>query len=81
MRQVAEAGCQCRGGDSLNEPKEIHLKIGESNVTLTFKGYNPNIKQKILGLLCDSFEERVMKEAGESDNDVSPENEQQKGSA
>ena len=48
------------GGESLSEPKEIHRKIGDSNVTITFKGYNPDIKDTILNLFCDGFEERVM---------------------
>lgn len=54
---------QCRGGDSLNEQKEIHKKICDCNVTITFKGYNPDIKDMVLNLLCDSFEERVKQEA------------------
>ena len=63
FRKVAEAGDKCRGGDSLNEDKEIHKVICGCNVTLTFKGNNPDIKKIILDMLCDSFEERVMREA------------------
>ncbi len=37
-------------------------------MTITFKGNNPGIKDTILNMLCDSFEERVMKEAGGSEN-------------
>lgn len=48
------------GGESLSEEKEIHRQIAGCNVTVTFKGYNPDIKEKILDLLCDSFEERVL---------------------
>ena len=43
-------------------------------MTITFKGYNPDIKDTILNLLCDSFEDRVMREAGKSDNSATPEN-------
>ena len=60
LRQVAEAGYNCGGGESLSEEKEIHRQIAGCNVTITFKGYNPDIKEKILDLLCDSFEERVL---------------------
>ena len=35
-------------------------------MTITFKGFNPDIKETIMNLLCDSFEERVMREAGEN---------------
>lgn len=42
-----------------NEPK-IKRKYGESEVTITFKGNNPNIKEDVMNMLCDSFEERVV---------------------
>ena len=58
----------------MNEPKEIHQQVDGYNVTLTFKGYNPDIKSKILDLLCDNFEQRVLNGKGENDNDVSLEN-------
>ena len=58
--KVAAAGIDGRGGDSLSEEKDIHRQIAGCNVTITFKGYNPDIKKKILDMLCDSFEERVM---------------------
>ena len=47
----------------MSEEKEIHKVICGCNVTLTFKGHNPDIKETIMNLLCDSFEERVMREA------------------
>ena len=50
----------------MSEEKEIHRVICGCNVTLTFKGYNPDIKETILNLLCGSFEERVMREASEN---------------
>lgn len=50
----------------MNEPKEIHKIINGCNVTITFKGYNPDIKELILDMLSSSFEERVLK----SDEDI-----------
>ena len=64
FREILEADDKCRGGENLNEEKEIHKVICGCNVTLTFKGHNPDIKETIMNLLCDSFEERVMREAG-----------------
>lgn len=56
----------------MNEPKEIHKIINGCNVTITFKGYNPDIKELILDMLCDSFEERVMNSSDEvKDNQIS----------
>lgn len=52
--------------DISDEKKEIHKVICGCNVTLTFKGHNPEIKETIMNLLCDSFEERVMRDAKES---------------
>ena len=37
-------------------------------MTITFKGYNPDSKNKILDLLCDNFEHRVMNGAGKGGN-------------
>ncbi len=37
-------------------------------MTITFKGYNPDIKNKILDLLCDNFEHRVMNGARKGGN-------------
>ena len=58
----------------MNEPKEIHQKVDGYNVTITFKGYNPDIKSKILDLLCDNFEQRVMNGNLKNENNGSPEN-------
>lgn len=70
--EVAASGVDGRGGDSLKEEKEIHRKIAGCNVTISFKGYNPDIKKKILDMLCDSFEERVMNSSDEvKDNQTS----------
>ena len=35
-------------------------KYGDCDVTITFKGSNPKLKENLLSMLCDSFEERVM---------------------
>lgn len=64
--KVAVSGIDNRGGDSLIEEKEIHRQIAGCNVTITFKGYNPDIKKKILDMLCDSFEKRVMNNSDEA---------------
>ena len=58
--QVAEAGYNCEGGDSLSEKPKIERRYGDCDVTITFKGSNPKLKENLLSLLCDSFEERVM---------------------
>ena len=63
--KVAASGIDGRGGDSLSEEKEIHRQIAGCNVTITFKGYNPDIKKKILDMLCDSFEEHIMNSSDE----------------
>ena len=52
----------------MNEPKEVQRKVGGYNVTITLKGYNPDIKNKILDLLCDNFEHRVMNGARKGGN-------------
>ena len=52
--------------DISDEKREIHKVICDCNVSITFKGFNPNIKETIMNLLCDSFEERVMREVGEN---------------
>ena len=67
--KVAAAGIDGRGGDSLSEEKEIHRQIAGGNVTITFKGYDPEIKKKILDMLCNSFEERVMNSSEEKKDD------------
>ena len=48
------------GGESLNDIPKIERRYGECDVTITFKGSNPKLKENLLSLLCDSFEERVM---------------------
>lgn len=67
--KVAASGVDGRGGDSLKEEKEIHRQIAGCNVTITFKGYDPDIKKKILDMLCNSFEERVMNSSEEKKDD------------
>ncbi len=67
--KVAASGIDSRGGDSLSEDREIHKEIAGCNVTITFKGYDPDIKKKILDMLCDSFEERVMNSSEEKKDD------------
>ena len=70
--EVAASGINGRGGDSLSEEKEIHRQIAGCNVTITFNGYNPDIKKRILDMLCDSFEERIMNSSDEGkDNQTS----------
>ncbi|MBQ7186452.1 MAG: hypothetical protein IJR91_02345 [Ruminococcus sp.] len=44
----------------MNDKPKIKRTYGGSNVTLTFKGSNPTIKEDVLNMLCDSFEERVV---------------------
>ncbi len=56
-------------GDSLSDEKEINRQIAGCNVTITFNGYNPDIKKKILDMLCDSFEKRVMEGSEETTDD------------
>lgn len=60
LRKVAEAGYNGGGGDSLSEEPKIERRYGNCDVTITFKGSNPKLKENLLSLLCDSFEERVM---------------------
>lgn len=59
-KQVAETGTYSRGGDSLSEEKKIERRYGQCDVTITFKGSNPKLKDELFSLLCDSFENRVM---------------------
>ena len=60
------------GGENLSEDKEIHRQIAGCNVTITFKGYNPDIKDTILNLFCDGFEERVMNSEKEEEEKPEP---------
>ena len=44
----------------MNEEKKIERRFGQCDVTITFKGSNPKLKDDLLALLCDSFEKRIM---------------------
>ena len=44
----------------MSDNHKIKRTYGGSEVTLTFKGNNPTIKEDVLNMLCDSFEERVV---------------------
>ena len=44
----------------MSEEKKIKRTYGDCEVTITFKGYNPNVKETVMNMLCDSFEDRVM---------------------
>ncbi len=44
----------------MNEEKKIERRYGQCDVTITFKGSNPKLKDDLLALLCDSFEKRIM---------------------
>ena len=43
----------------MSEEKKIKRTYGDCEVTITFKGYNPNVKETVMNMLCDSFEDRV----------------------
>ena len=68
LRQVAEADFNGMGGNSLSEEPKIERRYCECDVTITFKGSNHKLKENLLSLLCDSFEERVMNSKSQKEN-------------
>ena len=43
-------------------------------MTFTFKGSNPKLKEEVLSMLCNSFEERIKKEAMNNEKKAAAEN-------
>ena len=59
LRQVAAAGINGRGGDSLSDVPKIERRYGDCDVTITFKENTDNIKDRVLWLLMESYRERI----------------------
>ena len=66
--EVAAAGIDGRGGDSLSEEKKIVRNYGGCEVTLTFKEAAEDIKEHVLWLMLENYKERIARKALESNN-------------